>query len=257
MTTEAFLQHLSEGHQGVLLSSEFAAYLQNMDKSHNNDYKALSTDLYDVLQSYRYRTKTQGDLILNYPFYSICGVSTLSWLREALKKNDVASGFFARFLLFAPPHDDSIPPALPQPKKITNKYAEHQFNDVLDNMDDEYTYRLSKEAKELFNDLHTNIYKIQRQHSDKCREILEPYVKRWSPYLLKSIAMLMQLFIDPVSKEIGIPALLAALSFLMPAIKSTAHLFDGELGESEHERKCRIVLEWICKQVKKTNKPVL
>jgi putative DNA primase/helicase len=256
MTTEAFLQHLSEGHRGVLLSSEFAAYLQNMDKSHNNDYKALSTDLYDIPQSYRYKTKTQGDLILNSPFYSICGVSTLAWLRSSLKRDDVSSGFFARFLLFAPPHDESIPPALPQPKKVINKYAEEQFNDVLDNMDDEYNYRLSDEAKILFKDLHETIYKIQREHSDRCREILEPFVKRWSPYLLK-IAMLMQLFINPEKKEIGTAALLAALNFLMPAIKSTAHLFEGELGESEHERKCRIVYEWICKKIKKDKEPVV
>jgi hypothetical protein len=42
----------------------------------------------------------------------------------------------------------------------------------------------------------------------------------------------------------------------LPAIKSTAILIEGELGESEHQRKCRKIFEWVCKRVKKTGSPI-
>ena len=87
------------------------------------------------------------------------------------------------------------------------------------------------------------------------REILEPHLKRWSPCLLK-LAMIMQLFIDPKSKEIEVEALYSAFAILIPAIKSTAILIEGELGESEHQRKCRKLFEWICKRITKTKSPI-
>ena len=104
LTAEAFLEYLSQGHQGAIFASEFGGWLQNLDKSHNNDFKAILTEFYDVPSYYRYKTKTQGDCIIETPYISICGVSTMPWIRSNLKPSDVPSGFFARFLIFVPPY---------------------------------------------------------------------------------------------------------------------------------------------------------
>jgi phage/plasmid primase-like uncharacterized protein len=255
ITAEALLEYLSQDHYGVILASEFGGWLQNLEKSHNNDLKAIFTELYDVPQSFRYKTKTQGDCILTSPYFSICGVSTLAWLKPSLKASDVASGFFARFLIFAPPAKDFIPPALPTQKMTIYPQAEQEVCEVLECIDEPRSYKLSKSARYFFEGLHKEIYKIHKSYSERSQVILEPYLKRWSPYLLK-LAMIMQLFENPETREIGENALNAALAILLPAMRSTAFLFDGELGESDYQRKCRLVFEWICKKTKTTGAAV-
>ena len=179
----------------------------------------------------------------------------MAWLKANLKPNDVSSGFFARYLIFAPPHKDEVPPALPRKIIRVDKNPESQVKATLDHMDTEYKYILSPSAKKEFESMHNALYTMTKSYSDNCQEILEPFLKRWSPYLLK-LSMIMQLFIDTNSKEIGDEAINAAMAVLLPAIKSTAHLFEGELGESEHQRKCRVVFDWINKKFQERKSPV-
>lgn len=40
------------------------------------------------------------------------------------------------------------------------------------------------------------------------------------------------------------------MSVLLPAVKSTGKLFEGELGETDHQQKCRLIYEWICMRMK-------
>lgn len=257
-TSEAFLQVLSQGHSGVMITSEFGGWLQNMEKSHNSDLKAILTDLYDVPPSFRSTTKTQGDFILKDPCFSINGVSTLDWIKDNLKPNDVSSGFFARFLIYTPPSqpNDYIPNALPVKRENTPLLheAQNKIRETLNNMDVLYEYQLSENAEIAFNAAHVQLHKTMWKHSEKCQKILKPYLKRWSPYILK-LAMIMRLFEDPLSKELSETSINAAMAMLLPAIKSTALLFQGELGESDHQRKCRVVYEWICSQYQKGRLP--
>ena len=256
ITAEAFLEHLGQGHSGVILTGEFGAWLQNMEKNHNVDLKAIFTELYDVPPAYRYKTKTQGDHILENPCFSISGVSTLAWLKENLKANDVSSGFFARFLLFTPPDQDPnyIPPALPRFTQPTNPNAELMIKETLKHMDEGYEYKLAPSAKLFFESSHNSLYSMTKSCSEKCQVILDPYLKRWSPYLLK-LAMIMRLFEDPTSKEISDSSIQSAMSILLPAIKSTARLFEGELGESDQQRKRRLIFEWIRNRIDKGKSP--
>ncbi len=114
---------------------------------------------------------------------------------------------------------------------------------------------MADNARELIEKFHIYIYQIPKTYSDKAEEILQPYLKRWSPYLIK-LSMITQLFIDYETDEIGSEAVMSAMSLLIPAMKSTAMLFEGELGESEHQRKCRILFEWMCQKTKDTGKPI-
>lgn len=262
-TTEGLIDHLSQGHDGAIFQSEFAEWLQGFEKNGNVDLKSIFTVLYDVPPLYRYKTKNHGDHVLKEPYISICAVSTLDWLKKDLKPDDTTSGFFARFLLFTPPHDKSeIPPALPVKKPNAISQAEVAFKNKLMEIDDysirEETryYTISESAKETYSSMCKNIYEMANSYEDKCKTILEPYVKRWCPYLLK-LAIIMQYFEDCETTVIGEKALIAAMSILILAIKSTAQLFEGELGESEHQRKCRILLDWICQKVQKTGSSVL
>lgn len=110
------------------------------------------------------------------------------------------------------------------------------------------SYGLTPEARELFETFHQSIYRaIYSMPETRASEILEPYLKRWSPSLLK-VAMLFQPFLDKEATSIGVEALAAAIPIIEYAIRSTAHLFKNELGESEFQRKCRVVLSYTAKK---------
>lgn len=246
-TSEGLLEHLSQGYSGVITASEFGAWLENLDVKHNAGLKALFTDLYDVPRIYTYKTKTGGLLQIEKPFISICGVSTLDWIKKNIKLDDVSSGFFARFLIFNPPYKEEIPAALPKPKTKHNTEAETRIWETLHNIESNKCFTLSPSAKELFEQFHTGIYKTVYGYGERCKGILEPYLKRWSPYLLK-LAMIFRIFEDPLSKEISDTAIASSMALLESAIKSTAFLFEKELGESDHQRKCRKIKEYIAKK---------
>lgn len=252
ITPEALLDMLASGIGGMFLHSEIAGWLQNLE---NNDYKAIFTDLFDVPPIYRYKTKHQGDNIILSPFMSIFGVSNVAWVKDKTKPSDVPSGFFPRFLLYAPPHQEGIPDALPSASISDDHQPKNDMIYYLDLLTgvEERRYRLSPSAQTAFQKFHIQIYEMMKTYPESSKEILEPYVKRWSPYVLK-LAMIMQFFFDTATDEISVEAIKAAISFITPAIKSTAHLFEGELGESEEETHLRKVNDFIIKRAKKDDK---
>jgi hypothetical protein len=74
--------------------------------------------------------------------------------------------------------------------------------------------------------------------------MMNPFLKRWSPYLLK-IAMLLRSIEAPDKEDINTKAILGAKSVVDYAVISTLHLFRTELGESEQQRKKRKILEYL------------
>ncbi|MBP6869282.1 DUF3987 domain-containing protein [Candidatus Babeliales bacterium] len=259
LTSEAFLEYLSSGHEGTVFSSEFGGWLSNLEKNHNSDFKPILTDFYDVPLSFRYKTRTQAECIIHQPFISICGVSTMAWISSNLKPTDISSGFFARFLIIMPPYQDEIPSALPE-KTNDNMYdVEHGFQQklmfILEKIADKKEYTLNQDAQKKFIEIHNAMYQQALQYDESAQEVLQPYLKRWSPAYLK-IAMIMQLFIDADAHEIDNIAILMAHNFLKPAIESTKLLLQNELSESRFQSKCRKLFEWICSRIRKLNKPV-
>ena len=254
-TAEGLLTHLADGCNGMVICSEFGEWLQNLGRSHNQGLKALLTDLYDVPFQYSYKTSTKGHLIVNEPFITINGVSTMSWVKENLKISDVFSGFFARFLLFYPPHKKYIPPALPVyiPQDHT---TEDEIKVILGGILSEKSWLLSSSGKRSFESIHQGLYRGMGRQDEKTKEFLSPYLKRWSPYILK-IAMILQPFINSSSIEIGEQAIMGANSIVEYAIKSTIFLFQNELGETAHQMKQRKILEYIAKRGGKVKRSVL
>ena len=244
-TAEGLIDALSHGQAGTIFLSEFGDWLRTMEQSYNAGLKSLFVDLYDCPQQRNFRTRTGGTIRVQYPFISICGVSTLSWVQKNVKLDDVGSGFFARFLLFYPPQKDEFPPALPTISLNKNSGFEAEIQSFLA-MLEETEFQLSPDSVVCFNKIHREIYERVSIHGEKTKEILTPYLKRWSPYILK-LAMINQLFINPESK-ISVEAIRGAYSIVDYAIDSTTYLFQNDLGESDHQRKCRLVLEYIAKR---------
>lgn len=257
ISTEFLIKHLAEGYKGMILSSEMGEWLGNMQKQHNVDLKQIFTCFYDVdIIPYEHRTKHCGNYIVEKPFVTINGVSTISWIEGQVKADDVFSGFFARVLLFNPPSEDKIPNA--RPKKIKDSAkgieAKRKIAETLENLG-EVRFAFSEETKSQFDAIHISIYQMVRSgsHDERCQRFLEPYLKRWPPYILK-LAMLFRIIEDPLSDKLNETSLKAATEIVRIAIKSTAKLFKKELGESIDQRKQRKVYEWIAKRSSKKRK---
>lgn len=253
-TSEGLLTSLSDGCSGMIICSEFGEWLENLTRSHNIGLKPLLTDLYDVPPQYSYKRSRRGNLIVKRPFITINGVSTMSWVKQNLKASDVSSGFFARFLLFYPPHKKVIPPALPINMKLDYS-NENEIKTILDNIPQDSYWVLSDTTKHLFNSIHNSLYNEMDKQDLITKEFLSPYLKRWSPYILK-IAMILQPFINNTN-EIGNKAIEGAYSIVEYAIKSTIYLFKYELGETDQQTKQRKVLEYIAKRGGKVNRSTL
>jgi len=246
MSGEGLLELLSYGQAGMIPASELGEWLDNLQKSHNQGLKPLFTDLYDCPQQYSYKTRGGGHLVIQRPYISIVGFSTMQWVQNNISLSDVGSGFFARFLLFYPPQKERIPPALPESKGPFDCTTENLIKEKLDSIPEDNAMCLDSKATEYFKGIHQGIYQALKQLGERERELIRPYTKRWSPYVLK-LAMIFQVITDPTQK-ISVEAIQAGAAVVEYAIKSTVHLFQGELGESKFQQDCRNVLEFIAKK---------
>ena len=252
VTSEFLIKYLAQGHKGMILSSEMGEWLKNLKKNHNGDLKELFTYFYDVdIAPYEQRTKHCGGGIVETPFITINSVSTIDWIQKEVKEEDIFSGFFARILLFAPPANDNIPPARPQKRKKSpeeEKTAKKKIADTLENLG-ELTFSFSEESGVYFGLIHSSLYQMVQcsKYDDRCQKFLEPYLKRWSPYVIK-LAMIFRILEDPLSEELSVSSIKSATEIIKVAIKSTAKLFEKELGESVDQRKQRLVFDWILKR---------
>jgi len=245
---EACIDRIDETGGGVWLLSEFGAWLATLETVHNRGFRQHLTELYDVPTYFEDVTRTRGSKILRTPFVAISGVSTLEFLQGLLGKDDAGSGFLARFLLFKPPVTDKIPYALPQKKlKIQELHSYRLLSEIynqLDNISVPLEYSISPEAQKIFEDYHNDMFLRFQESNDGTKSILDPFLKRWSPSVLKS-AILFQYLLDSDTQTIGESAIMAGISLSLYAEKCTRYLFDRELGESIQQNKWRRIIEYL------------
>jgi 5S rRNA maturation endonuclease (ribonuclease M5) len=248
---EACIDRMDDTGGGVWLLSEFGAWLAMLETSHNRGFRQHLTELYDVPSYFEDVTRTRGSKILRHPFVAISGVSTIEFLQGLLGKDDAGSGFLARFLLFKPPGSDTIPNALPgSATKIQELHSYRMLSEIynqLDNITVPIEYTLTADAKKVFEEYHNSLFERFKATDDVTKFILDPFLKRWSPGVLKS-AILFQYLLDSESQTISDAAVMAGISLSLYAEKCTRHLFKRELGESVHQNKQRRILEYIAKR---------
>ena len=245
---EACIDRMDETGGGVWLLSEFGAWLAMLESNHNRGFRQNLTELYDVPSYFEDVTRTRGSKILRYPFVGISGVSTIEFLQGLLGRDDAGSGFLARFMLFKPPVSDKTPYALPHKKdKIQELHSYRLLSEIynqLDNISVPIEYSISLEAKKVFEDYHNDMFSRFQDSDDGTKSILDPFLKRWSPSVLK-LALIFQYLIDSESQVISESAVMGGVSMSLYAEKCTRYLFERDLGESTHQNKQRKLLEYL------------
>ena len=247
---EACLDRIEKCGGGIWLLSEFGAWLSGLERSYNQGFKQTITELYDVPDAYEESTRTHGTRILSKPFISISGVSTIEFLAGLLGKEDASTGFLARFLLLRPPAKNAVPEALPEDTKREEDLESYtllqEVYRQLSYMTVPIEYKISDKAKKIFGEYHKSMFDRFYKMSDSERFWMEPFVKRLGPSALK-IAMVSQFLIQSHQDVIDEHAMMAGISLASYSEISTRFLFRRELGESDFQRKARIILALIAK----------
>lgn len=245
-TPEALMRDLQDFGGGLISLSEFGSWLQEMKKNFNIGLKSMFTDFFDVPKRRSVSTMRDGQQFFERPFISIVGVSTINWVKDSIKEEDVSTGFFPRFLIFNPPGKNTAPRAMPVKKHIADGTIESELFELFIQKvpATPREYSLTMDAYHRFTEIHNLMYERLSQLPDRQKTILDPFLKRWSPYVLK-LGMIFQFMLDPDSEEITVEAINGAFQIVRYAMQSTAFLLNNELLESPHQSHCRKILEYI------------
>ncbi|MYL84059.1 DUF3987 domain-containing protein [Desulfovibrio aerotolerans] len=245
-TLEALLEILSVDGGGVIISSEFSTWLTALSGGTRGlQIRATLTALYDVPHQYTHSTKTDGTKHIIEPYISINGSLTYSSFKSLITEEDITSGFLARFLLFTPKPNEKRAPALPQGQNGQHIHdAKKAMLKYLLDSPDEISYRLTDESKQWFEDWHNQLEGLIEAYSKEKSDLIEPFFKRWSPYILK-IAMLMQFSLNPSSDEIELKSLYNALRVVECAFKSTKWLIHEVVTKSKTERELESIMKYL------------
>lgn len=243
ITLQALILRLSEGKGGLILSSEFGSVLKVLAGADgSNTMRATLADFYDCRKGYKYETKTSGTYIIDEPFLSICGTLTYRSFDKLVTEDDVLSGFLPRFLLFALEESDDIPPALPKIDiNCPYKDARENLEKHLLGLRKKIKYEISKEGKEVYTDIHNSMYNLIKYKDMNFIECLDPFMRRWSPYVLK-IAMLIEYCKDSCSTKISKDSIWQAFKVVDVAYTSTLKLLDEYIIISEKEKLAQKVI---------------
>jgi len=182
-TPEAKIKSLQDNQNGgIVYYDEMRAELEktNNDKS----YKALKTSVFDGELLHK-RLVNGGSIILKRPVLCEVGLITEQWLLEVVNKNDIASGFMARYLFSYNTRSDFNPLQIKDFVINTDIYAE--VGNFIINMFDfdreqSVLFELSKEAKEFYKKWF-NEYSVSVYETETDEEITSTY--RLTTYVLK------------------------------------------------------------------------
>lgn len=181
-TPEAKIKNLEHNpHGGVVYFDEMKAELAKANA--NEEYKALKTSMFDGAP-YHKELVNAGTIILDHPVLSEVGLITEKWLLESTHKNDVASGFMARYLFSVNPKSDFEPLQIRRFFLDKEKYVKvsNFILDMFKHREEPVMFKLTDEAMQKY-EAWFNEYSKTSYHTETDEEIASSV--RLSTYLLK------------------------------------------------------------------------
>lgn len=95
-SVEGFFEFLSEQPTAIIIASELAALLDQMEASYWRQGRSLLMDLYDARSSYTRKLKGKEPLVINEPRICMLAASALALLDQTTRQVDWSGGFLAR-----------------------------------------------------------------------------------------------------------------------------------------------------------------
>ena len=251
---QGLLDRMAEQGGGLFMLSEFSSFLHGINSKWNEGVKSRLTSIYDVVDPVEERTRGKATIRIEEPYLSICGVSTLEFIRDLITLEDIQSGFLTRFLLFYPPTDDrGVPAAAPPTSGDPNPRTWKSYQqlrklceELIEGKLRTGSMRNMGDAFELFEEHHKAIYSWIAEQESHLQPSLYVFCKRWSPTMLK-LGLLMQLVIDPRQVEPSVKAIDAAWTILQYAMGSTKLMLETKFGVSPFQAKEQKLLQYLAR----------
>lgn len=175
------LEHNPNG--GVVYYDEMKAELELTNA--NQAYKALKTSIFDG-ETYHKELVNGGTIILHSPILSEVGLITKPWLLEVAQKNDIASGFMARYLFSVNSRHDFRPLRIDSQFHIdTQKYSKvgEFIIKMFENCEETIIFKLSDKAREKhtewFNEYSKTVYDTETDEEATASYRLSTYVLKF------------------------------------------------------------------------------
>lgn len=175
-SVEALIQTLSEQPQGLLMSYEFKTFVGMMSREYMAGAQSLITELYDCPEIYDRKLMSRS-VSIKEPFLNILSASTVDWLRNSLKEDDLAGGFLPRFLIVTAPEKTKVFPFQP----VADYGKKNLLVDLLRSIS-EVTgeVKFADDAKDFYIEWYT---KFEKEH--KGGGVLSPFYARLTEYAKK------------------------------------------------------------------------
>jgi len=232
---------LKDNKRGLFKFSEIKTLFTEMLKKHNVSLKAFMTDAFDVTMIAK-NTKTDGEIFIEKPIFSLTGASTYNWIKNSVNSDDVDSGFLARFLFCYHKPTDKI---IPHKKEISiNELNELQskFNQIYKiKFYEEMT--MNEESQNLYSQFYREIKKISKESNQPLSLLL----RIRDNYIFK-FAMIHAVIDDRV--EINIKDMQQALYLGKFFMAQSSSLLD-ELFTTETTKREQYLLDKIKAEIKK------
>jgi len=200
-TPEAKIKSLSHNPKGgVVYYDEMKAELEKGNS--NEEYKALKTSLFDGSIFHKELVKG-GTMILRTPILSEVGLITEKWLLDATHKNDIASGYMARYLFSVHPKSDFKPLQIRDMNIDKERYSEvgKFIMDMFKEENEPIEFRLSKNIVHKYINWF-NEYSKTSYHTETEEEIASSV--RLGTYVLKF--MLISYIFNNADKKLDVVA---------------------------------------------------
>jgi len=122
---EALMEYFKKsGSKGILIWSEFGAFLAASQKQYMAGIKEFLSDLYDC-PDFKKRILKKDTYIIEEPYINILTATTLEWFLRSIGESDIMGGFLARFIYIVATKKEKKPliafPELPDDDKL-NKF---------------------------------------------------------------------------------------------------------------------------------------
>ena len=229
----------NSGSKGILVWSEFGAFLAASQKSYMAGIKEFLSDLYDC-PDFKKRILKKDTYTIEEPYINIYTATTLEWFLRSIGESDIMGGFLARFIYIVATKEEKKPliafPEIPDDEKLNKflKYLDH-------------ANCLQGEAT--FDDESMDIYKKWlAQHEDSIdklnfNQIISGFFTRLGTTCLK-LAVIFQIS-ETLKIHVKANAMKRAINFVEKLKENVYKLLTEKIGFTKVEREKKKILELI------------
>lgn len=173
---ESFVELLADQPKGIIIHSEFASFMNWLNRDYNSALLPMLTDLYDLPENYVRRVGTRSKMeifTITEPFINIATCTTMDWMSENLNESKVIGGFLPRFCMILDPGENAPIPETPDPDEKLKSELIFELQDI--RARDLGRMKYSEGARAVHNDWYMEVtQKLKRSVDEK----VVPFISR-------------------------------------------------------------------------------